>query len=52
MIIFLKALRDTFVTTAEAASQSSSDARAKSIYKVKAAKEGLLLGESAKYIAS
>jgi hypothetical protein len=51
VIIFFKTLGDPFVAVAEAASQSSSDAKAK-LYKVKAAEEGLLLGEPAKYTAS
>ena len=51
MFIFLEAFRDPFVTAAEAASQSSSDTRAK-LHKVEAAEEGLLLGESAEYTAS
>jgi hypothetical protein len=51
VIIFFKTLGDPFVAVAEAASQSSSDAKAK-LYKVEVAEEGLLLGESAKYTAS
>ena len=51
MFIFLEAFRDPFVTTAEAASQSSSGTRA-NLHKVEAADEDLLLGESAEYTAS
>ena len=51
MFIVLEAFRDPFVTAAEAASQSSSDTRAK-LHKVEAVEEGLLLGESAEYTAS
>jgi hypothetical protein len=39
------------VTATKATSQSTPDARAK-LHKVEVAEEGLLLGESAKYIAS
>jgi hypothetical protein len=51
LFIFLEAFNDPFVTTVEAASQSSSGTRAK-LHKVEAAEEGLLLGESAEYAAS
>ena len=48
MFIFLEAFRDPFVTTAEAASQSSSGTRA-NLHKVEAAEESLFLDESAEY---
>jgi hypothetical protein len=51
LFIFLEAFSDPFVTTVEAASQSSSGTRAK-LHKVEAAEEGLLLGESVEYAAS
>jgi hypothetical protein len=51
LIIFLEVLRDPFVTTIEAASQSLSDTGAK-LHKVKATEEGLLLGELVEYTAS
>jgi hypothetical protein len=51
MFVFLEAFRDTFVTAAESASQSSSGTRA-NLHKVEAAEEGLLLGESVEYIVS
>jgi hypothetical protein len=44
MFIFLEAFRDLFVTTAEAAPQSSPSTRA-NLYEVEAVEEGLLLGE-------
>jgi hypothetical protein len=51
MFIFLKAFRDSFVTVAEATSQSSTDARSK-LHKIEVTEEGLLLGKSAEYTAS
>jgi hypothetical protein len=43
--ILLEALRDPFVTAAEAASQSSPDIT-NNLHKMKAVKEGLLVGKS------
>jgi hypothetical protein len=51
MFIFLEAFSDPFAAAVETASQSPPGTRAK-LHKVEAAKEGLLLGESAKYAAS
>jgi hypothetical protein len=51
LFIFLGAFTDSFVTTTEAASQSSSGTRS-NLHKVEAAEEGLLLGKSAEYTAS
>jgi hypothetical protein len=51
VFIFLKVFSDPFAAAVEAASQSSPDTRAK-LHKVKAAEEGLLLGESAEYAVS
>jgi hypothetical protein len=51
LFILLEAFRHSFVTVAESASQSSLDTRV-NLHKVKAAEEGLLLGESVEYTAS
>jgi hypothetical protein len=51
MFIFLEAFNNPFVPAVEAASQSSLGTKVK-LYKVEAADEGLLLGESAEYTAS
>jgi hypothetical protein len=51
MFILLEAFRDPFVTAAESTSQSLLDTRV-NLHKVEAAREGLLLGESAEYTAS
>jgi hypothetical protein len=61
LFIFLESFRDPFVTAAEFASQSSSglnslpnrrQAPRANLHEVEAAKEGLLIGESAEYTAS
>jgi hypothetical protein len=51
LFIFLEASRDSFVTAAESASQSSPGTRA-NLHQVEAAEEGLLLRELAEYTAS
>jgi hypothetical protein len=48
MFIFFEASNSLFVAVVETTSRSSPDTRAR-LHKVEAAKEGLLLGESAEY---
>jgi hypothetical protein len=51
LFVFLEAFSDPFAAAVKTASQSSPETIAK-LYKVEAAEEGLLLGETAEYAAS